>query len=81
MPYRLIYPETVFFIAVGVYGTSNSLFELGEVLVFGIMGVILILLDFPVAPIHLGYVLGPNVEGYLRRALSMSNGDLAVFAT
>jgi putative tricarboxylic transport membrane protein len=81
VPYRLMFPAAMFFIAVGVYSTNNSLFEVGEVLVFGIIGAILIALDLPVAPILLGYVLGPNVEENFRRALLLSHGDLAVFVT
>jgi len=79
VPYRLMYPAAMFFIAVGVYSTNNSLFEVGEVLVFGIIGAVLIALDFPVAPILLGYVLGPNVEENFRRALLLSHGDMTVF--
>jgi TctA family transporter len=37
MPYRLMFPSALFFIAVGVYTTNNSLFEVGEVLVFGLI--------------------------------------------
>jgi TctA family transporter len=51
------------------------------VLVFGVIGAILIALDLPVAPILLGYVLGPNVEENFRRALILSRGDLSVFVT
>jgi len=69
----------MFFIAVGVYSTNNSLFEVNEVLVFGIAGAIFMALDFPMAPILLGYVLGPLVEENFRRALLLSRGDLAVF--
>lgn len=37
---------------------------------------------FPVAPVLLGYVLGPMVEENFRRALLMSHGDLsALFAS
>jgi TctA family transporter len=79
VPYRFLFPSAMFFIAVGVYSTNNSLFEVGEVLVFGIAGAILIALDFPVAPILLGYVLGPMVEENFRRALLLSRGDLTVF--
>ncbi|MCM3011576.1 tripartite tricarboxylate transporter permease, partial [Bacillus subtilis] len=32
VPYRYMYPAALFFIAVGVYSTNNSLFEVGEVL-------------------------------------------------
>lgn len=79
VPYRLMFPCAMFFIAVGVYSTNNSLFEVGEVLVFGIAGAIFMALDFPLAPILLGYVLGPLVEENFRRALLLSRGDLGVF--
>jgi TctA family transporter len=62
-----------------VYSTNNSLFEVGEVLVFGIVGAILMAYDYPVATILLGYVLGPLVEENFRRALLLSRGDLMVF--
>ncbi|MBV9824153.1 MAG: tripartite tricarboxylate transporter permease [Alphaproteobacteria bacterium] len=79
VPYRFMYPSALFFIAIGVYSTNNSLFEVGEVLVFGIAGAVLMALDFPVATILLGYVLGPLVEENFRRALLLSRGDLMVF--
>src|SRR6185312_12461243 len=79
VPYRLMFPCAMFFIAVGVYSTNNSLFEVNEVLVFGIAGAIFMALDFPMAPILLGYVLGPLVEENFRRALLLSRGDLGVF--
>lgn len=79
VPYKYLYPSALFFIAVGVYSTNNSLFEVGEVLVFGVAGAIFSALDFHVAPILLGYVLGPMVEEYCRRALLLSRGDVGVF--
>jgi putative tricarboxylic transport membrane protein len=79
VPYRYMFPCALFFIAVGVYSTNNNLFEVNEVLLFGIVGAILLALDFPVAPILLGYVLGPLVEENFRRALLLSRGDLRVF--
>ncbi|HEV3239641.1 MAG TPA: tripartite tricarboxylate transporter permease, partial [Casimicrobiaceae bacterium] len=79
VPYRYMFPCALFFIAIGVYSTNNSLFEVNEVLVFGIIGAIFLALEFPVAPILLGYVLGPLVEENFRRALLLSRGDLTVF--
>lgn len=79
VPYRYLFPAALFFIAVGVYSTNNSLFEVGEVLVFGLMGATFIVLKFPVAPILLGYVLGPMVEDNFRRALLLSHGDMSIF--
>jgi TctA family transporter len=79
VPYRYLYPSAMFFIAIGVYSTNNSLFQVGEVLVFGVVGAVLVALDFPVAPILLGYVLGPMLEENFRRALLLSHGSLMVF--
>jgi len=79
VPYRFLFPSAMFFIAVGVYSTNNSLFEVGEVLVFGIIGAIFVALDFPVAPILLGYVLGPLVEENFRRAMLLARGDMTTF--
>src|SRR5208283_1191260 len=80
-PYRYMFPCALFFIAIGVYSTNNSLFEVNEVLVFGIAGAVFLALEFPIAPILLGYVLGPLVEENFRRALLLSRGDLTVFVT
>jgi len=79
VPYRYLYPSALLFIAVGVYSTNNSLFEVCEVLVFGVAGAIFAAFDFHVAPILLGYVLGPMVEEDFRRSLLLSHGDLSVF--
>ncbi|MDM0045915.1 tripartite tricarboxylate transporter permease [Variovorax dokdonensis] len=79
VPYRYLYPSALFFIAVGVFSTQNSLFQIWEVLAFGIIGALLIWLRFPVAPILLGYVLGPMVEENFRRAMLLSRGSFAVF--
>jgi len=81
VPYRFLFPAALFFIAIGVYSTNNSLFEIGEVLVFGLLGWLFMSLEFQVAPILLGYVLGPMVEENFRRALLLSRGDMAVFLT
>ena len=79
VPYRFLFPSALFFIAIGVYATNNSLFAVGEVLAFGLLGAVLLALDFPVATILLGFVLGPLIEENFRRALILSHGDLSVF--
>jgi TctA family transporter len=79
VPYRLLFPSALFFIAVGVYSTNNSLFEVLEVLLFGLAGAVFVMLKFPVAPILLGYVLGPMVEENFRRAMVLSQGDPVIF--
>lgn len=79
VPYRYLFPSAMFFIAMGVFSTQNSLFQIWEVLAFGIIGAILLSLEFSVAPILLGFVLGPMVEENFRRAMLLSRGDIGVF--
>lgn len=79
VPYRYLFPAALFFIAVGVYSANNSLFEVSVALLIGVIGAVLIALEFPVAPVLLGYVLGPLVEENFRRSLLLSRGDLGTF--
>ena len=79
VPYRYLFPSAMVFIAVGVFTTQNSLFQIWEVLAFGIIGALLMVLDFSVAPIMLGFVLGPMMEENFRRALLLSRGDMMIF--
>jgi TctA family transporter len=79
--YRYLYPSALFFIAIGVYSTRNDLADLAIAGAFGVIGAILLALEFPLSPIVLGFVLGPMLEENFRRAMLLSRGDLAVFAT
>jgi putative tricarboxylic transport membrane protein len=81
IPYRVLYPTALFFICIGVFSTNNELFQVGETLVLGVFGLLLLALDFHPAPILLGFVLGPRLEENFRRALLISRGDLGVFVT
>jgi TctA family transporter len=55
------------------------MFQVGETVVIGILGYVLLRLGFHPAPILLGFVLGPRFEENFRRAMLISRGDLAVF--
>ena len=79
VPYRYLVPSALFFIAVGVFSEQNALFEVAEVVVFGLIGWVLVSFDFPLTPILLGFVLGPMVEENFRRALILSRGSMATF--
>ena len=48
---------------------------------FGFAGYLFSKLDCEPAPMLLGFILGPMMEEYLRRALLMSSGDFSVFVT
>jgi TctA family transporter len=46
---------------------------------FGVFGYVLAKLDCEPAPLLLGYILGPLMEEYLRRAMTLSRGDPTIF--
>jgi TctA family transporter len=79
IPYKYLYPSALFFVCIGVYSTNNDMFQVGEVIVIGMVGYLLLLLDFHPAPILLGFVLGPRFEENFRRAMLISRGDILVF--
>jgi putative tricarboxylic transport membrane protein len=63
---------------VGVYGISNSVFDLGMMVFFGVVGYLLRKLDVSLVPLVLGLLLGGDMERNLRRALSISNGEWSI---
>jgi putative tricarboxylic transport membrane protein len=63
----------------GIYTINSSMFDIGLVLVGGIIGYLMRLNGFPFLPAVLGVVLGPMIEGSYRRSLLLSDGDHMVF--
>lgn len=64
--------------AIGVYSINSTNFDLIVIFIIGIVGYILRKLEFPMAPLILGFVLGELLEVNLRRSLSISNGDFSI---
>jgi TctA family transporter len=81
VPYRLLFPAIMAFSAIGVYSVNNSPFEIYLTALFGILGFIWMKLGFNLAPMLLGFVLGPMLEENLRRSMLTSRGDPTVFFT
>jgi TctA family transporter len=81
VPYRWLFPSIVLFCAIGVYSTNNTTFDIWMVGIFGFIGYVFIKLGAEPAPLLLGFILGPMMEEYLRRALLLSRGDWSVFVT
>ncbi|MFG6599838.1 MULTISPECIES: tripartite tricarboxylate transporter permease [unclassified Sulfitobacter] len=81
VPHYYLYPTVIVLICVGVYSISNSLMDVWATLVFGVIGYVLRLFRFEPAPLLIGFVLGPMMEEFFRRAMLLSRGDPAVFVT
>lgn len=75
LPYHLLYPSVLVFCAIGVFSVANTELDVYFMAVFGLLGYIFKKLDAEPAPMLLGFILGPMMEEYLRRALLLSKGD------
>ncbi len=81
VPYHLLYPMILVFCSIGVFSLSNNVFDVYLMAVFGGLGYAFKKLDCEPAPMLLGFILGPMMEEYLRRALLIAKGDATVLIT
>src|SRR5690625_1039732 len=81
VPYAMLYPAIICLICLGVYSINYSVFDIGLVLAFGVLGVGMRLTGFDPAPLIVGFVLGPMMEENLRRAMLVGRGDPMFFIT
>jgi TctA family transporter len=81
VPYHVLFPAILVFCAIGVFSLNNSEFDIYLMAAFGLLGYVFAKLDCEPAPMLLGFILGPMMEEYLRRALTQSRGDPTVFFT
>ncbi len=79
LPYRFLYPAIILFCCIGVYTLSNNTFDVAMVVLFGALGYLLVRIGCEPAPMLLGFILGPMMEEYFRRALIIERGDFMVF--
>ena len=80
-PYHLLYPVILVFCAIGVMSVNNTEWDVFLMAGFGLAGYVFAKIDCEPAPMLLGFILGPMMEEYMRRALLMSRGDFSVFLT
>jgi len=76
---HMLFPAIIGFSAIGVYSVGNNPFDLVVMAVFGVVGYGLTKLDCEPAPLLLGFVLGPMLEEYLRRAMLLADGNPLTF--
>jgi TctA family transporter len=79
VPYERLYPAILMFCAIGVFSLNNNEFDVWLMALFGLFGYICAKLGAEPAPMLLGYIIGPMMEEYLRRALLISHSDPMVF--
>ena len=78
IPSWLLVPGILAISFIGVWALNGTNFDLYLVVIIGLVGYFFRKLDVPLAPLVLGVVLGNLMEQNLRRALSISNGELGI---
>ncbi|WP_447045707.1 tripartite tricarboxylate transporter permease [Vreelandella sp. H-I2] len=77
----VLYGSIALLAVVGSYVATYSVFQMYLALVLGILAYFLRKNGFPVITLLLGFILGPNLEDFLRRSLTLSNGNPLTFIT
>ena len=67
----------MFFATLGAYSVNLQAFDLGILLVLGLLGFLMRRFGLPVLPLVLGVILGPRLETELRKSLQLSDGQLS----
>ena len=79
VPYKVMFPGILVLSCVGVFSLRNSVFDVLLTAGFGLLGYLLRKLRCEPAPLMLGFILGPLMEEYFRRALVLSRGSPWIF--
>ncbi len=74
-PRHYLLPVILVFCVVGSYALANRLFDVWVMLAFGLLGLLMRRLDWPLAPFVIGFVLAPVAEENLASALMSSGGN------
>ena len=80
-PNHILAPIILFIALIGVYASSQNIFDVWIAVIAGCLAYFLKKLDFSLPSLILAFILGPIIETSYRRTVSMTNGDLTVFFT
>jgi len=77
IPKQILTPLVIFFSLIGVYLVTFNTFDIYMMVIFAVVALFLRLIDYPMAPMILGFILGGMMENNLRRALTINDGSLS----
>ncbi|MET0204004.1 MAG: tripartite tricarboxylate transporter permease [Casimicrobiaceae bacterium] len=79
VPRNILMPVILLFCIVGAFAINNTVFDIGVMLVAGVVAYVLEENGFPIAPAILGVVLGGMLEENFVTSMIKSDGDLLAF--
>jgi len=78
---RVVLPIVLLLCCVGSYAINNSLFDVGVMLVFGVIGFFMVKFGFTPASMIIAFILEPILERGVRQSLIISQGNPVIFIT
>ena len=75
IPQKILVPLVLFFSVTGVYLISFNSFDIYFMAVVALISLVLRVIDYPMPPLILGFILGGMMEKNLRRALIINDGS------
>ena len=78
IPYSILMPLIVVFCVTGAYSLKNNLWDVGQMLVIGVLGYFMKKLGYSPAALVLALVLGPLAERALRQSLIISDAGIGI---
>jgi len=79
IPWKILYPSIFILTAIGSYSISNNIFDIYSLIFFSILGYLFKVWNCEPAPFVVGFILGPFLEEYSRRALILNSDNWAIF--
>jgi putative tricarboxylic transport membrane protein len=79
VPYGILMPLIVVFCITGAYSLKNNLWDVWQMLIFGVVGYAMKKLGYSPAALVLALVLGPMAERALRQSLIISDAGIGIF--
>lgn len=81
IPEPLLLTTIVVLVAMGTYSINSNPFDLVVAFIAGVAGFLLRYGGFPLAPVVIGFVLGPMIEQSLRQGLILTHHSFLAFFT
>ncbi|QEN09920.1 C4-dicarboxylate ABC transporter permease [Oceanispirochaeta crateris] len=81
IPTSLLIPVVCMFSVIGTYAIQNSLFDVGVMIIFALLGYFLSKYGFSMGALVLGLILGPIAEKGFAQGILMGKGSYSIFVT
>jgi putative tricarboxylic transport membrane protein len=79
VPYEWLVPSIMVLCLIGAFAANNRMWDVGLLIVFGVIGYLMKQLDYSPAALVSALVLGPLAENAFRQSLQISGGNATIF--